>query len=66
MPIMRVRLPPLIPNFKNMKSIIIKQNGVKIIHIKRTKKGVDIYGFDNILNHIEIKVILNDSSIIIF
>jgi hypothetical protein len=47
-----------------MKSVIIKQNGKKIIHLKRNKQGVDKI----ILNGIEVEItcILHNNSRIKF
>lgn len=49
-----------------MKSIIIKQKGEKIIHLKRTKDGVISYILENLKPFIEITVILEDGSRIYF
>ena len=46
-----------------MKSVIIRQNGIKIIHIKRTKNGATSEVLDG-SGQIEIKIILKDNSII--
>lgn len=45
-----------------MKSLIIRQKGRKVIHVKETKKGIDVVILNELVPEIKVTAVMDDNT----